>query len=401
MAVVTNIEADHLDFFGSAEAYARGVRRVRRAAAARRRAGGLRRRSGCRGTGRARRPPVGVRVLRYGSGDDPNLAGALLNWEQQGTGERGDGPAGRRVASARACALRCPAGTWRSTRLGALLAAMEAGADVSSRCSTGWPGSKACDAVSSRSARRRACGSSTTTRTIRPRCARHSRPLRARGGRGPLDRGVPAAPVLADQDLRAGVRAGAERRRRGLRARRVRGAGTTDGRGERRQRRRARQRAGALRAGLLGGRRAGGRGGATRRRRRDDGRGRRHAAGTGDPDGAAGRGPVGDAPVRRARATSRGAMSACRRAERRDEPSRREPADAGAGADEPRYRPKPRQKPKTEPTSKGPRRRARREREERRAAQARATAIEEARREAKSRVDGPARPIRPNPLRAG
>ena len=55
VAVVTNIEADHLDFFGSAEAYAAVfddfVERLR----ARRRAGGLHRRPGRGGAGRARR----------------------------------------------------------------------------------------------------------------------------------------------------------------------------------------------------------------------------------------------------------------------------------------------------------------------------------------------------------
>ncbi|MET4432319.1 cell division protein FtsQ/DivIB [Mycolicibacterium sp. 624] len=57
------------------------------------------------------------------------------------------------------------------------------------------------------------------------------------------------------------------------------------------------------------------------------------------------------------------------------------------------------EEPEPEPDHEGPRRRARREREERRAAQARATAIEEARREAKRKVDGrtvaePKRPAR-------
>lgn len=85
IAVVTNIEADHLDFFGTEQAYAAVFDQF----VARLRPGGalvvcvddpgaaaLAERSAQRG----------VRVLRYGSGDDANLTGALLDWEQQGTG---------------------------------------------------------------------------------------------------------------------------------------------------------------------------------------------------------------------------------------------------------------------------------------------------------------------------
>ena len=173
-------------------------------------------------SGRAAR---GVRVLRYGSGEDPNLAGALLNWEQQGTGS----VATIRLAGEshpRGMRLAVPGRHMALNALGALLAAMEVGADVSSRCSTASPGSRACDAGSSRSALRRGCASSTTTPTIPTEVRATLEAVRGGGGRGPLDRGVPAAPVLPDPDLRAGVRAGAVGRRRGLRARRVRGAGS-------------------------------------------------------------------------------------------------------------------------------------------------------------------------------
>lgn len=83
VAVVTNIETDHLDFYGSADAYAgvfdSFVERLTPggalvvctddpgAAALAERSAGL-----------------GVRVLRYGSAGE-NLAGTLLDWEQHGT----------------------------------------------------------------------------------------------------------------------------------------------------------------------------------------------------------------------------------------------------------------------------------------------------------------------------
>jgi UDP-N-acetylmuramate--alanine ligase len=71
-------------------------------------------------------------VLRYGSGDDdPNLAGALLNWEQQGTGSvatvqlAGEShPRGMRLA--------VPGRHMALNALGALLAAREVGGSVDS-----------------------------------------------------------------------------------------------------------------------------------------------------------------------------------------------------------------------------------------------------------------------------
>ena len=73
----------------------------------------------------------GVRVLRYGSGDDPDLAGALMNWEQQGTGS---------VATIRLTGeshhmgmrLAIPGRHMARNALGAVLAAREVGADVQS-----------------------------------------------------------------------------------------------------------------------------------------------------------------------------------------------------------------------------------------------------------------------------
>lgn len=83
VAVVTNIETDHLDFYGSAEAYA-GVfdSFVERLAPG----GALVVCTDDPGAAALaeRSAELGVRVLRYGSTGE-NLAGTLLDWVQQGT----------------------------------------------------------------------------------------------------------------------------------------------------------------------------------------------------------------------------------------------------------------------------------------------------------------------------
>lgn len=89
VAVVTNIEADHLDFFGSEEAYVA----VFDAFAERLRPGGAV--VVCTDDPGAaafaeRTAALGIRVLRYGTpgvrGSAEDLAGALLDWRQHGTG---------------------------------------------------------------------------------------------------------------------------------------------------------------------------------------------------------------------------------------------------------------------------------------------------------------------------
>ena len=124
VVVVTNIEADHLDFFGSAEAYSavfdEFVERITPggalvvctddpgAAALADRTGDL-----------------GIRVLRYGS--IPNLDATLVDWAQQGTGAvahvrlRGE-------AQPRVMRLAVPGRHMALNAMGALLAAVEAGA---------------------------------------------------------------------------------------------------------------------------------------------------------------------------------------------------------------------------------------------------------------------------------
>ncbi len=132
VAVVTNIETDHLDFYGSADAYVdvfdSFVERLApggalvvctddpgAAALARRTA------------------ELGIRVLRYGSepgrpAEAPEaLAGALLSWEQQGT----EAVANIRLAGEphpRVMRLSVPGRHMALNALGALLAATEIGA---------------------------------------------------------------------------------------------------------------------------------------------------------------------------------------------------------------------------------------------------------------------------------
>lgn len=128
IVVVTNIEADHLDFYGSVEAYTavfdQFVERIRPGGAL----------VVCADdTGAAalgdRAAAFGVRVLRYGSARD--LDATLVEWAQQGTGAVAEitlrGEKGPRVVR-----LAVPGRHMALNALGALLAATEAGAPVDS-----------------------------------------------------------------------------------------------------------------------------------------------------------------------------------------------------------------------------------------------------------------------------
>ncbi|OBG51904.1 UDP-N-acetylmuramate--L-alanine ligase [Mycolicibacterium fortuitum] len=129
VAVVTNIEADHLDFFGSEQAYTA----VFSAFVDRIAPGGAL--VVCTDDPGAaalaeHTDSLGIRVLRYGSvpvdGTD-NLAGTLLSWEQQGTGA----VAHIQLAGEphpRAIRLAVPGRHMALNALGALLAAIEVGA---------------------------------------------------------------------------------------------------------------------------------------------------------------------------------------------------------------------------------------------------------------------------------
>ncbi|AKS33636.1 UDP-N-acetylmuramate--L-alanine ligase [Mycolicibacterium goodii] len=129
VAVVTNIEADHLDFFGSEQAYTAVfdsfVQRIAPGGAL----------VVCADDPGAaaladRTETSGIRVLRYGTGGE-NLAGTLLSWEQQGTGAVAHiRLAGER--NPRAVRLAVPGRHMALNALAAVLAAGEVGAPVES-----------------------------------------------------------------------------------------------------------------------------------------------------------------------------------------------------------------------------------------------------------------------------
>src|SRR5690349_10073300 len=128
IAVVTNIEADHLDFFGSEQAYVD----VFDAFIERIKPGGVL--VVCVDDPGAaalaeRTAALGMRVLRYGSGGQPDLAGALVDWQQRGTSAVATVQlAGE--SSPRTMRLSVPGRHMALNALAALLAAMEAGAAV-------------------------------------------------------------------------------------------------------------------------------------------------------------------------------------------------------------------------------------------------------------------------------
>lgn len=137
VAVVTNVEADHLDFFGSPEAYTA----VFDAFVERLRPGGVlvvcADDPGAAALG-DRSAALGVRVLRYGSGtgtgEGGGLAATLIDWEQHGIGavaqiRLADDPG---QAQLRTMRLAVPGRHMALNALGAVLAALEAGASLDS-----------------------------------------------------------------------------------------------------------------------------------------------------------------------------------------------------------------------------------------------------------------------------
>ena len=128
VAVVTNIEADHLDFFGTREAYTAVFDEF----VAQLAPGGAlvvcADDPGAAALG-DRSAAMGVRVVRYGSAPAAELAGSLVSWEQQGTGAL----AHIQLAGEphpRAMRLAVPGRHMALNALAALLAAIEAGAPV-------------------------------------------------------------------------------------------------------------------------------------------------------------------------------------------------------------------------------------------------------------------------------
>jgi UDP-N-acetylmuramate--alanine ligase len=127
VAVVTNIETDHLDFYGSSDAYIGVFDTFVERLAPR---GALVVCTDDPGAAALaqRTAELGIRVLRYGSGSQEQaLAGTLLSWEQQGTGA----VAHIQLAGEphpRVMRLSVPGRHMALNALGALLAAVEVGA---------------------------------------------------------------------------------------------------------------------------------------------------------------------------------------------------------------------------------------------------------------------------------
>ncbi|MGD9620915.1 MAG: UDP-N-acetylmuramate--L-alanine ligase [Mycolicibacterium sp.] len=131
VVVVTNIEADHLDFFGSVQAYMavfdQFVERIQPGGALVVCADDPNAR-GLADRAEERAEELGIRVLRYGSGDQ--LDATLSDWAQQGTGAEATVLL-RGEAQPRVMRLAVPGRHMALNALGALLAAIEAGADPS------------------------------------------------------------------------------------------------------------------------------------------------------------------------------------------------------------------------------------------------------------------------------
>ncbi|MGO9924654.1 MAG: UDP-N-acetylmuramate--L-alanine ligase [Mycobacterium sp.] len=134
VAVVTNIETDHLDFYGSAEAYVEVFDSfVERLAPG----GAL---VVCTDNPGAaalaqRTAELGIRVLRYGFADQPGepLAARLVSWEQQGTEAVAHIELAPELAPEphpRVIRLSVPGRHMALNALGALLAAIEIGASA-------------------------------------------------------------------------------------------------------------------------------------------------------------------------------------------------------------------------------------------------------------------------------
>jgi UDP-N-acetylmuramate--alanine ligase len=128
VAVVTNVEVDHLDFFGSAAAYTAVFDDFAARLAG---DGALVVCTDDRGAAAfaARAEARGVRVLRFGSAVTGPMAGLLLTWEQQGTGAVAHIQlAGESLP--RVMRLSVPGRHMALNALGAVLAATQAGAEA-------------------------------------------------------------------------------------------------------------------------------------------------------------------------------------------------------------------------------------------------------------------------------
>ena len=113
VAIVTNVEADHLDHYGTADAVRRRVRRVPRPHHARRHPRDLRRRPRRRRARRRRPATRGIRVRTLRDGPRTPTRGSLAF---RPDGVRRPHRARARRGRAPSCGCPSPASTWRSTR---------------------------------------------------------------------------------------------------------------------------------------------------------------------------------------------------------------------------------------------------------------------------------------------
>ena len=193
VAVVTNVEADHLDNYGDRERGRGSFDALRRARRPRRVPRRLRRRPGRRRGWSPSAARAASTCVTYGVADDADLRvesrsrrDGLGHHVRRVHGRAAAGRAGRPRPAQRAQRRRRPRGRRRAR------------ACPSTSCVRASPPSPAPGAGSSSRARPAASGSSTTTPTTRPSspptCAR---PATVAAGRGPGHRGLPAAPLLA------------------------------------------------------------------------------------------------------------------------------------------------------------------------------------------------------------
>jgi UDP-N-acetylmuramate-alanine ligase len=167
VAIVTNIDAEHLDHWGDFDAVKRASAtssRTSRSTASRRSAPTTR----GAGPGGPRREPPPDRLRRKPPGRGPRHRSST--WAPTARPSRSlsrGGTARRRPSSG--CTCPCLAATTCSNALAAIAVARELGVDEASHPRRAWPPSAGSSAASPPPAWSAACGSSTTTATTRSR----------------------------------------------------------------------------------------------------------------------------------------------------------------------------------------------------------------------------------------
>ena len=177
VAVVTNVEADHLDHYGSAEAYVAAFDEFLGPDRARRRAG-----RPAPTTPAPRRSPPGPRSAGIaGAPLRPGRAGAdarLLDFRPDGAGARIALRSGSAGVGAPCCGSPCPASTWRSTRWPRCWPGVELGAPPRGAAGRARRVRRGAAAVRVPRPRRRGARSTTTTPTTRRKVAAQLRAAR-------------------------------------------------------------------------------------------------------------------------------------------------------------------------------------------------------------------------------